>query len=80
MNIMTFEQFQATGHDCADIGQKLKDESLQGTEGRIYLSSLYIERWDDPRGPWLTTIENTQPHGTLEAVERELYRWAVSAG
>lgn len=78
--VMTFEQFQATGTDCADIGEKLGDEGLQGVAGRIYLDSLYIERWDHPQGPWLTTIENTQPCGQLETVERALYKWALGEG
>lgn len=77
---MTFEEFQATGTDCADIGEKLGDECMQGIAGRIYVDALYIERWDDPRGPWLTTIGNTQPHGTLETVERALYEFAEGEG
>lgn len=78
--LMTFAEFQATGFDCPDIGEKLKDESLQGSSGRIYCGSLYIEKWNDPRGPWLTMIGREQPCGELVDVEWELYSWARSEG
>lgn len=77
---LTFKEFRATGVHCADIGEKLGDECLQGVAGRIYLDCLYIERWNDPRGPWLTTIANTQPHGELKVVERVLYDFAKAEG
>jgi ABC-type phosphate transport system substrate-binding protein len=77
---ITFEEFQASGVDCADIGAHLKDECLQGVAGRIYLGVLYIERWDDPRGPWLTLIGREEPSGSLETVERALYEFAEGEG
>jgi hypothetical protein len=77
---VTLEQFRASGFDCDDIGAELDDVSLMGVPGRIYLGVLYIEKWQGGSAPWFTTIENTQPAGTLEQVETVLYDWATRAG
>lgn len=76
----TFEQFKASGADCADLGKALDIDYLQGAAGRVYMDGLYIERWTDGPHPWFVTIENTSPSGDLETVERALYDWAMSAG
>ena len=86
--MMTLEQFRATGTDTKDIGKAIKDESLMGAEGRIYLDGLYIEHWVDDRsgiapanGPtWTTTLFTDQPEGTLEAMEEALYEFAKAEG
>lgn len=77
---MTFDDFQATGVDCADIGAVLRDECLEGVAGRIYCGALYIQSWDNPKGPWLTIMGREEPSGALVDVERELYEFAVSEG
>ena len=86
---MTFEEFQATGYDCADIGAEISDEMLEGLSGRIYLKSLYIGRWEDdrfgvapPNGPtWMLTLERCDwVSDDLESLERRLWDWAQAAG
>ena len=86
--MMTFEQFQAAGKDCTNIGEAIGDECLDGAAGRLYCDTLYIERWSDdragiapPNGPtWLLTLFNEQWDGELIELERKLYEFALSEG
>lgn len=84
----SLDQFRATGIDCADLGEALRDDSLSGTSGRLYLGVLYISRWEDGRhgtaptnGPtWLLLLGNAEIEGTLLDLEARLYEWASAAG
>jgi hypothetical protein len=90
----TFEQFQATKFECADIGAALRidgfDDEDDPIAGNIYLCAVWIERMPEisegmksaghkPGGKWHLLIENSTEIGDdLEKFERELYKWAVS--
>lgn len=81
---MTFQEFQATGVDCADLGAALKDENFKGQKGRFYLDELYLQDLagisaDIPR--WYA-VWGTDEHASnnLEQIERVLYDFAVFEG
>jgi len=89
MPTMTFEEFQATGRDCADLGAALEDARWEGeppARGRIYCDALYIERtttpqWGHHNGyEWYLLIGRSDRFGELEDLEQRLYRFAVSEG
>ena len=85
---MSFEKFQSTRTDCADLGAFLQDESLEGRPGLIYCGALYIEKanslWPEEareRGAYdliLGRDEWISPD--LETLERKLYAYALSEG
>jgi hypothetical protein len=78
---MTFKQFQATGHDVADLSQVIGNgqEELEGKPGRVYLDGLYIER--EPDGRWYLLIENEDWLGEpLVTLEQHLFRYASDSG
>lgn len=76
---MTFEQFQATGFDCADLGAHISEDSLENVPGRVYLDCLYIERLAS--GQWNLLLERDEwQSDTLEPLERKLYAFARSEG
>jgi hypothetical protein len=85
---MDLAAFRATGVDCADLGEALRDDCLAGSTGRLYLDSLYIERWEDgrngiapPNGPtWLLSLYGDQWDGDLLALEVILHAWAMNEG
>jgi hypothetical protein len=89
---MTFAEFQATRRWCADLGTAIADARWQGeppATGNLYLDgTLYIEavaaHWPDAakaRGKWhLLTERNETISDDLEALERDLYAWAMANG
>ena len=80
---MTFEQFQATRQWRDNLSDMLSDEMLEGISGQSYLGCLYIEAADSiecATGPYLLTIGRDQTFGELEALERDLYDWAMAEG
>jgi len=86
MATMTFEEFQASGRDCDDLGAELTDEywGEEPAHGRIYLDALYIERTDTrpwgARGAyqWYLLIGRNEWFGPLVDLERHLYQFAVA--
>lgn len=86
---MTFQEFQASGKDCSDLGAALRDDTLAGAKGRLYCETLFIEdasAWDTTapgygKGRWHTLIGRAEPQSdSLEEIERHLYNFAVSEG
>jgi hypothetical protein len=81
--MLTFEQFQATGRDSADLSEVL-DECVDGP-GRVYLvtdtGALYIHRWGGSAGEWCVVLGNEQiVCEKLADAERALYSWAIGEG
>jgi hypothetical protein len=81
--MLTFEQFQATGRDSADLAEVL-DECVDGP-GRVYLvtetGALYIHRWGGSAGEWCLVLGNEQTvFNNLADAERALYAWAIGEG
>jgi hypothetical protein len=85
---MTFEQFQASKTECADLGKRLEecrwdDEPI--ASGLVYAGDLYIERvgshWPEKakaEGKWYLLICNEEwISDDLESLERRLYAFAV---
>ncbi len=88
---MTFEQFQATRRYSEDIGAALSDARWDGepaAKGNLYLDELYIEEMQPHRpeatkaqGKWCLLLDRDERiSDDLEALERDLYDWAVSEG
>ncbi len=87
--MMTFEQFQATGRDCDDLGEALFDarwEHEAPAKGRLYLDCLYIERCQSEDGEWpngevglwsLQIANEGWLDDELENLERHLYNYAL---
>lgn len=78
--MMTFEEFQATGRDVADVEPYAQDDEHR--PGRVYVDVLYIECVSD--GRMMVTIGNggdiTGRDVTLADLERMLYEFAKSEG
>jgi hypothetical protein len=79
---MTFEQFRATGRFHGDLGRATDDGSAAGLPGRVYLGRLWVAGRLHEVGArcWWTVLGNRMVSGTLDAVERALYDWAVADG
>jgi hypothetical protein len=87
---MTFEQFQATRREEADLGAFLKDDGfVPGARGLIYCGALYVEDttalaagwYGADKGRWYTLIgRNEYQSDDLETVERVLYGFALAEG
>jgi len=82
---MTFEEFQATGCDVADLKRYSPDIANQMADydaprpGRVYAEFLYIER--EPDGRWYLLIANEDWLGKpLATLERRLYDFGVAEG
>lgn len=76
---MTFEEFQATGTDCADVGSAIDDECLMGDAGRVYLTNqFYILR--DGEGWFCPTMGDDYTGPDLADAERHLYEFALVEG
>jgi hypothetical protein len=79
--MMTFEEFKATKTECEDLGSALSDTMLQGSTGLMYLGALYIEHDTRPDHSYILTIGREQtPSNDLDALERDLFAWAMSEG
>ena len=83
--VMTFEQFQATGKAVADLAAALPDWQFEpGAHGRVYLDVLYIEgtdeKWPHPElGKWHLMLGNMDwQTDDLALLERKLYEFAIS--
>jgi hypothetical protein len=84
---MTFEQFQASGKDSDDLSRDCQtDEGLLGA-GRVYEGGCYIQStggWPEEKqgqGKWHLHLGNMEwVSDDLPALERKLYRWALSEG
>jgi hypothetical protein len=75
---MTFEEFQATGRDVADIGAEVDAPDLAGIPGRVYAGDLHIEV---VASGWRAVIGNREHRSAdLAEVERALYQFAVDEG
>lgn len=73
-NLMTADQFKATGRDVEDLSSEectCGMDGLDGRPGRVYDNSLWTEKQDD--GMWFTIIDNRQIVDILEVVEDELF-------
>lgn len=92
MDKMTFEKFQATKKECADLAAALGSENWEDAKhtptGFIYLGSLYIENvlphWPErarAEGRYYLIL-NRDEYITddLELLERKLFDWAVAEG
>jgi hypothetical protein len=88
---LTFEKFQASRTDCADIGKAISADMGFGdfpVPGFLYLDSLYIERrhdmWSDAakeRGAYHLLLERDEYiSDDLAELERKLFDWAMSMG
>lgn len=81
---MTFEQFQATRKWSDNLATSVPADFYFGDmPGQVYAESLYIEAAEGiegATGEYLLTIGNHQKFGELEALERDLYDFAVSEG
>jgi hypothetical protein len=76
--MMTFEQFQASGRDVADLRTIQPDAYLSACAGRAYAAELVIDRAE--RG-WCLTIGNRSVvRLDLASLERDLYEYAVREG
>ena len=79
---MTFEQFQAT-RKWTDNLAEATESGFDETCGQVYAERLCIEsalHIEGATGPYVLTIGNSQKFGDLEALERDLYDFAVSEG
>jgi hypothetical protein len=80
---MTFQQFQATRQECGDLAQTIHgayfEDYAAPASGFLYADGeLFIEKFD---GEYVLTIGNASGRsGNLEAMERDLYDFAVSEG
>ena len=88
---MTFAEFQATRRYSEDIGAVINDARWDGeppAKGYLYLDALYIEEvqahWPDAAkaaGKWhLIRGRAERITDDLQALERDLYDWAVAEG
>ena len=89
---MTFEQFRGARRYCEDLGAAISDARWEGepaAKGYLYLdAALYIEEvlphWPEAgkaAGKWRLLIGcNGQITNDFEALERNLYNYAMSEG
>lgn len=87
---MTFDQFRATGKDCADLGGALDDGMWDGIEpgrGRLYLDQLYIEErpvagWPNGRPERWSLLLGRDDWLSDDLIELEwrLYQFALTEG
>lgn len=89
---MTFEDFQNTRRESADLGRDVSDcrwdDEVEPGAGFVYLDVLYIERvgdhWPDAaraRGKFYLILERDEYiSDDLEELERKLYDWAMASG
>ncbi|MCP1852824.1 MULTISPECIES: hypothetical protein [unclassified Bradyrhizobium] len=87
---MTFEQFQATRTECADIGAAISTDMgiTEPVPGFLYLGTFYIEgmtsTWPDEaraQGTYHLLIERDEwISDDLEALERHLFEFALASG
>jgi len=83
---MTFQQFQTTGLDVADLRHCNNPDIVdafslcnEAVTGRVYYDGLHVSRHDD--GQWNCLIANVElSDRDLTKVERFLYDWALSEG
>ncbi len=92
IEMMTFEQFQATKTHCDDIGAAISDARWEHepvpAKGNLYLGELYIEEvlpHFSPemkhQGKWYLTIHRDEwVSDDLEDLERKLYEFAKDEG
>lgn len=74
---MTFEQFQATRRNVADIDRELGFPGSDPQPGYMYEGDLHI--YIDDKKP-LLVIENCQARGDLAILERALFHYGVEQG
>jgi hypothetical protein len=82
-DIMTLDQFRATGRDCDDLGEALGDsrwdDGVGPACGRLYLEALYIERAMHSNGEWYLDLgQDGLITNDLPRLEARLYEWAVA--
>lgn len=78
--MLTFEQFQATRRECADLGAVLADEA-EFSDGFLYIGKLYIEKTTFPAGKYHLTVERDDfLSDDLGQLERRLYDFGCDAG
>lgn len=83
--IPMFYKFQATRRYVQDLGPVIREETLNGVGGYVYLDCLYIEdtaTWSGHSktlNRWYLLLGRCDwDSNTLEDLERRLYDWAVS--
>jgi hypothetical protein len=79
-HVMTFEEFQATGRDVADLGA-IEHIAASGATGpgRVYMDELFMYQ-PAPLG-WCVPIGSHEGlFGDVVSAERALYEFAVSEG
>jgi len=74
---MTFEQFQATRRNVADIDRELGFPGADPQPGYMYEGDLHI--YLDKGNP-LLVIENESARGGLGILERALFHYGLDAG
>ena len=79
--MMTFEQFQATGRDVADLATipHCAAQEMHGP-GRVYLDTEWPLVIEGCNGWCLTIGNSTESSLVLEDLERDLYAFAVAEG
>ena len=81
--IATFEQFRATRQWSDDLRAVPATGIDWPSCGQVYAQGLHIEsalEIEGATGEYVLTIGNAQKFGDLEALERDLYDFAVSEG
>lgn len=80
--MLTFDQFRATAREVSDLGDELRDESLIGMPGILYVESLFIGREDNQLFFLLGSDTRLVPDlpEIREELERALYEFACDEG
>jgi hypothetical protein len=81
IEIMSFDEFQATRSRVADLGKHFRDEQFDPeTPGYVYLhGTLWVQDRDGE--PYWLLIERSEYSTTdLDEIERALYNYAVNDG
>lgn len=71
---MTFEEFQTTRRNVADIDRELGFPGSDPQPGYMYAGELHI--YIDDKKP-LLIIENTEARGDLQILEMALYQYGI---
>ena len=78
--MLTFKQFQATGHNSDDVGTEIDNDFGSAIAGRVYGGKLYIMRGTED-GSWVVPLDGPSEFvGNLVKCEHALYDWAVGEG
>lgn len=80
----TFQDFQSSRREVTDLGEELRDSSLEDVPGYIYFNALFIEFVDPyaeiPEKYHLLIENSTTVSNDLEHLEKMLFEYACEAG